>query len=147
MLLTVIAGIGSLLVGAGLGLALRKYAHLYLLKKAKQEAQDILAEARDELEIRSLEEKERIQEIELELWSKVEPDMLKIEGRLEEAQELIDEKKQKADAALNEERKKLQAHEGEVIQQEKAGRDQEGELQKIRGQQKQLNTDYTQLLS
>lgn len=147
MLQAVIVGIGSLVLGGGLGLALRKYTQLFILKKAKQEAQDILAEVKDALEIKNLEEKERVQEIELELWSRVEPDMLKVEGNVEELQELIDERKKKTDTILNEERKKLQTHENETRQQEKAVQAQEAELQKQRTQQKQLNNDYTQRLS
>lgn len=147
MLDAVLAGIGCLIVGGGLGFALRKYANSYTIKKAKQEAADIIDEAQEAIEIRALEEKERVQEIELEMWSKVEPEMLKVETRLEELQEIVDEKKQKHDAALAEERKKTQAHENETRQQEKAVQAQEAELQKIRAQQKTLNDDFTRRLS
>ncbi|HEY8270069.1 MAG TPA: Rnase Y domain-containing protein [Pseudobdellovibrionaceae bacterium] len=147
MLEAVLTGIGSLVVGGGLGFTLRNYINTYTLKKAKQEAADLIAEANDAVEIKALEEKERTQEIELEMWSKVEPDMLKVEARIEELQELIDEKKQKHDAALAEERKKLQIHENETQQQEKAVQAQEIALQKIRAAQKQLNDEFTKRLS
>src|SRR5437868_12854711 len=107
MLEAVLAGLGSLVVGGGLGYALRKYTNSYTIKKAKQEAADLIAEAKDAVEIKALEEKERTQEIELEMWSKVEPDMLKVEARIEELQEIVDEKKQKHDVALVEEKKKI----------------------------------------
>lgn len=147
MLDAVLAGIGSLVVGGGIGFALRKYANSYTLKKARQEAQEILAEAKDALEIKALEEKERVQEIELELWSKVEPDMLKVEERIEELQELVDEKKLKVDAALAEERKKIQAHESETRTQEKEVQGKEAELQKIRHHARELNASFAKSLS
>lgn len=147
MLEAVLAGLGCLVIGGGLGFAFRKYVNSYTIKKAKQEAADILDEAQEAIEIRALEEKERIQEIELEMWSKVEPDMLKVEARIEEMQEIVDEKKVKYDAALAEERKKSQAHENETRQAEKTVQGQEAELQKIRAQAKDLNGEFTKLLS
>lgn len=147
MIQAMIAGLGGLVLGGGAGLALRKYVHGYTIKKAKQEAQEILSEARDKIELRALEEKERIQEIELELWSRVEPEMLKVEGRIDELQEFADEKKQKADLILVEARKKLQTHEDETVEQEKAVQAQEAVLQKRRLEQKQFNDEYTTLLT
>ncbi len=147
MIELITVGIGCVVVGGGFGFALRKYIYSYTIKRAKQDAQEIISEIKDALEIKSLEEKERIQEIELELWSRVEPEMLKLEGRIEELQELADEKKQKADSTLAEARKKIQAHENETRQQEKAAQNQESELQKRRQLQKELNSQYTQVLS
>ncbi len=147
MLETILAGIGSLAVGGGFGFALRNYANTYTIKKAKQEAMDLIAEAKDAVELSALEEKERTQEIELEMWSKVEPDMLKVEARIEELQELIDEKKQKHDNTLAEERKKIQVHESETQKQEKTVHTQETELQKIRTVQKELNKELTKVIS
>ncbi|MGZ6434949.1 MAG: Rnase Y domain-containing protein [Pseudobdellovibrionaceae bacterium] len=134
-------------MGGGFGFALRNYINSYTLRKAKQEAADLIAEANDAVEIKALEEKERTQELELEMWSKVEPEMLKVEARIEELQELIDEKKQKQDALLAEERKKLQLHENETQQQEKTLQNQEMALQKIRAIQKELNDEFTKRLS
>lgn len=147
MLDAVLAGIGSLAIGGGLGFAFRKYLNSYAIKKAKQEAAEIISEAKDAVEILALEEKERVQEIELEMWSKIEPDMLKAEARLEELQDLVDEKKQKIDAILAEERKKIQAHENETRDQEKALQTQEAELQNIRKREKELNSELTVRLS
>ncbi|MGZ3743543.1 MAG: Rnase Y domain-containing protein [Pseudobdellovibrionaceae bacterium] len=147
MLDAVLAGTGCLVIGGGFGFALRNYINSYTLRKAKQEAADLIAEANDAVEIKALEEKERTQELELEMWSKVEPEMLKVEARIEELQELIDEKKQKQDALLAEERKKLQLHENETQQQEKTLQNQEMALQKIRAIQKELNDEFTKRLS
>jgi ribonuclease Y len=142
-----IAGLSGIVIGGGAGLALRKYVHTFTIKKAKQEAQDILAEARDKIDLRALEEKERVQEIELELWSRVEPEMLRVEGRIEELQEFADEKKQKADLILAEARKKLLAHEEETAEQEKAVQAQEAILQKMREEHKAINRQYTEQLT
>jgi ribonuclease Y len=142
-----ISGLSGVVLGGGAGYGLHKYFRTYTLRKAKQEAQDILAEAKDQIELRALEEKERIQEIELELWSRVEPEMLKSEGRIEELQDLADEKKQKADAILAEARQKLQAHEEETVQQEKAVQAQEAMIQARRQEQKRINQEYTARLT
>jgi ribonuclease Y len=147
MVETVIAGIVSIAAGGGMGWALRKYVHNYTIKKAKQEAQDIVSEMEDALEIKALEQKERIQEIELEMWSRVEPDMLKVEERIEELQEIADEKKQKNESVLGEARKKLQTHENETRQQEKAVQAQENELNKRRDQHKELNKEFVMRLT
>lgn len=147
MLHALLGGIGSLGIGGLLGWALHKYLSNYTIKKAKQEAADLLSEAKDAVDLRELEEKERVQEIELEMWSKVESEMLKVEARIEEVQELIDEKKQKTDAVLAEERKKNQAYEQEIRQQEKAVQAREAELQIQRGRDKELNRQFAALLS
>lgn len=147
MVAVVSAGIGGVVLGGGAGLALRKYVHGYTLKKARQEAQEIIAEAKDQVDLRALEEKERVQEIELELWSRVEPEMLKAEERIDELQEVVDEKKQKTDAILAEARKKLQVHEDETVQQEKAVQAQEALLTKLRDQHKVINSQYTEQLT
>ncbi|MGZ3796741.1 MAG: hypothetical protein ACXVB1_10260, partial [Pseudobdellovibrionaceae bacterium] len=67
MLDAVLAGTGCLVIGGGFGFALRNYINSYTLRKAKQEAADLIAEANDAVEIKALEEKERTQELELEM--------------------------------------------------------------------------------
>ncbi|WP_374073370.1 hypothetical protein [Bdellovibrio bacteriovorus] len=83
----------GLLAGCGVGLALHKFLNARTVRLAREEAQDIVGEAKEAAELKALEEKERIQEIEMEMWTKVEPDMLKVEGRIEELQEVANEKK------------------------------------------------------
>lgn len=137
----------SLIVGAGLGYALRQLQNKQTIKRAQEEAQDIVSEIQEAIELRQLEEKERIQEIEMDLWTKVEPDMLKVEGRIEELQELVDEKKSKVDAQLQEARKKIQEQENDVRKQEQAAKNQENELQKVRAQRDSLVQSFIQKLT
>ncbi|AFY01815.1 Rnase Y domain-containing protein [Bdellovibrio bacteriovorus] len=144
MIATAIIGI---VAGGGLGWALHKFFRARTLRLAREEAQDILDEANEVIELRNLEEKERIQEIEMELWTKVEPEMLKSEGRIEDLQEVANEKKAKADAIVQEEKKKLQDREADVKVQEQALRGQESELGKIKDAQKALNQDLVQKLT
>ncbi|MFV8259170.1 Rnase Y domain-containing protein [Bdellovibrio bacteriovorus] len=144
MIATAIIGI---VAGGGLGWALHKFFRARTLRLAREEAQDILDEANEVIELRNLEEKERIQEIEMELWTKVEPEMLKSEGRIEDLQEVANEKKAKADAIVQEEKKKLQDREADVKVQEQALRGQESELGKIKDAQKALNQELVQKLT
>lgn len=137
----------SLLAGGGLGLVLHKFFNVRTVRHAREEAQEIIAEVKEAIELKSLEERERIQELEMELWTKVEPDMLRSEARIEELQELADEKKSKADQIVQEEKKKLQERESDVKNQEQVLRTQEGDLNKLRDLQKGLNKDLVQKLT
>lgn len=137
----------GLLAGCGAGLALHKFVHARTLRHAKEEAQEIIGEAKEIAELKALEEKERIQEIEMEMWTKVEPEMLKVEGRIEELQEVANEKKLKADSIVQEEKRKLQEREVDVKQQEQTLRQQEAALNKIKDAQKTHNTELVQKLT
>lgn len=128
----------SLAAGCSLGIALHKFSRARYIRQAKDEAQEILDEANEQIEIKNLEEKERVQEIEMELWMKIEEDMLKLEERIEELQEIAQEKKTKADSFQAEEKKKLQAHTQSIKDQETAIKEKEQDLQKIRDQKKSL---------
>lgn len=144
MIATAIIGI---VAGGGLGWALHKFLRARTLRLAREEAQDIVDEAQEAVELRNLEEKERIQEIEMELWTKVEPEMLKAEGRIEDLQEVANENKAKADAIVQEEKKKLQEREADVKTQEQALRGLEADLNKSKEAQKGLNQDLVTKLT
>ena len=131
----------GLIAGCGAGLALHKFLNARTLRHAREEAQEIVDEAKEAAELRSLEEKERVQEIEMEMWTKVETEMLKVEGRIEELQDLANEKKSKADSIVQEEKKKLQERDLDIKKQEQALRGQEAELNKIKEAQKSNNQE------
>ena len=82
MLLIIATAVLSLVVGGGLGWAIYKLNVARTLRLAREEAQDLVDEAKEAVELRNLEEKERIQEIEMELWTRVEAMMLKQEERI-----------------------------------------------------------------
>lgn len=132
------AGIVSLIVGGGLGFVLRRFQNTQTIRHAKEEAHEIVAEAKELQEIRAIEERERVQEIEMEVWTRFEPDMLRIEGRIEELQELVDEKKARLDAVHNEEKKKLQERETDVRTQEQGVKDMEKDLNKVKSAQAEV---------
>lgn len=135
----IIALVTSLLAGAGLGLLIYRIYRNVIIKTAQTEAQEILQEAKDILEIRLLEEKEAYQEIETQAWTKAEPEMLKVEERIEELQELAEEKKQKIDQMYGTERRNLVERENQVKHEEQS-------LRKIeQGYQQKKNT-YQQIL-
>lgn len=142
MLMITATALIAILAGGGLGVALHQLQRSQTVRRAKEEAAEIIAEAQEAIELRQLEERERTQEIEMEMWTKVEPEMLRSEGRIEELQDLAAEKKSKADQIINDEKKKLQEHEGEVRSQEQNLRSQEASLGKIKESQAQLNAEF-----
>lgn len=111
------AGVG-LVFGAILGVFAHRIFRAQILRRAQVEAQDILQEAKDLLEIRQLEEKEKQQEIETVFWTKAEPEMLKHEERIEELQDIAEERKQKIDAMYGTEKRNLVERENQVKHEE-----------------------------
>ncbi|MGZ3772262.1 MAG: Rnase Y domain-containing protein [Pseudobdellovibrionaceae bacterium] len=144
MIATAFAGI---IAGGCLGWVLHNFLKKRVLAHARDEAQELINEAKEAVELKALEEKERVQEIEMELWTNVERDMLKSEERIEELQELTNERKSKADAIINDEKKKLQDRETDIKSQEQALRGQEAQLNKIKNIQKSLNQDLVTKLT
>ncbi|MGZ3769589.1 MAG: Rnase Y domain-containing protein [Bdellovibrio sp.] len=137
----------GLIIGGGLGWVLHTFFRKHHINHAHEEAQEIIGEAKEAVELKALEEKERIQEIEMEMWTKVESEMLKTEERIEELQELANEKKSKADSIILEEKKKLQQREGDVKSQEQALKGQENQLNKLKENLKSLNVDLVKKLT
>lgn len=130
-----------LVFGGGLGWALHKFLRNRTLKHAREEAQDLIDDAKEAVELKSLEEKERLQEIEMEMWTKVERDMLKSEEHIEEIQELTTERKTKIDSVITEEKAKLQKFEADVKAKEQALKGEEVKLNKIKDEHKNLNRE------
>lgn len=147
MIAMIAAALIGITAGGGVGVALHKFLKARTLRHARDEAQDIVGEAQEAIELKTLEQKERIQEIEMEMWTKVERDMLKTEENIEELQELSSERKSKADSIIHEEKKKLQEHESEIKAQEQTQRSQEAELNKLKEIQKNLNRDLVNKLT
>lgn len=147
MIAVIATAILGILAGGGLGWALHKFQNTRTLRLAREEAQEIVDEAQQVVEMKQLEERERVQEIEMEMWTKVEPEMLKVEGRIEDLQELANEKKSKADQIVQEEKKKLQEREAEVKSQEQALKGQEAGLHKVKDAERALNNDFVAKLT
>lgn len=147
MLEAIAAGLVCLIIGAGLAFVLRRLQNAQTLRRAREDADEILGEAKEQLELRILEEKERTQELEMEAWTRVEPEMLKAEARIEELQEMVDERKSKADSIVQEEKKKSQEREKDIRQQEQAVRQQEADLNKIKIAQAELVQSFIEKLT
>ncbi|AHI06102.1 HAD superfamily hydrolase [Bdellovibrio bacteriovorus W] len=139
--------IAGIILGGVLGWSFHKYLNARTLRHAKDEAQHIVGEAKELIELKSLEEKERIQEIEIEMWTKVEPDLLKFESRIEELQELAAEKKSKADNTLQEEKKKLSDYEAEIKSHEQVLKAKEADSSKTKEVKKSLNQEFVEKLT
>jgi ribonuclease Y len=136
-----------LAAGAGLGFLIYKIYRNQILKWAQADAQEILQEAKDLLEIRALEEKEAFQEIETELWTKAEPEMLKTEERIEELQELAEEKKQKIDQMYGTEKRNLQERENQVKHEEQVLKKVEQGYQSKKQSFQDINKQFVEKLS
>lgn len=130
----------SLIVGFLLGTLIYRIYRNQVLRRAQAEAQEILQEAKDVLEIRALEEQETFQEIETQLWTKSEPEMLRVEERIEELQEIAEERKQKIDQIYGTERRNLTERENQVKHEEQ-------ELKKVEQRYQQKKQNYQDLLS
>lgn len=89
------------LVGAGLLGLLFYYFQKQTINEAKEEAEEILKEARDQFNADEQERQERVQEIEVEAWSTVEEEHLAMETKCEDLELQVNHKK-----ALNEEKYK-----------------------------------------
>jgi ribonuclease Y len=133
-----VAGPVAVLLGAGLGFLIYKLYRSSLIKSAQSEAQEILQEIKDQIELRLLEEKERVQEIETELWARDEKVMLDSEERIEELQEIAQEKKQKADNLYSQERQKAVQYETEVKKGEAEIHKQEEKLNQFRSSVREI---------
>lgn len=136
------AGFVGVIGGAGLGVALRGFINRQTLRKAQEEASEILGEVEEQIELRKLEEQERTQEIEVQLWTKVEKEMLKTEEHIEELQELALEKKTKTDQIFAEEKKKTQERETQVKQDENRLKQLQDQFRKVQDTVKGLNQDF-----
>lgn len=91
----------GVLVGAGLLGLLFYYFQKQTINEAKEEADEILKEARDQFNADELERQERIQEIEVEAWANVEEEHLAMETKCEDLELQVNHKK-----TLNEEKYK-----------------------------------------
>ncbi len=147
MFVLIACTLGGLIAGGGLGVLAHNYSRNRLIRLAKDEAQDIIDEAKAHVDLKNLEEKERIQEIEMELWTKVEPEMLKVEGRIEDLQEIATEKKEKADAIVAEEKKKLQEKEKDIRQQETNLKKLQSDVQKVSDLKDEKNNQLVEKLT
>lgn len=144
----ILAGLGAgLLLGLLVGYLAFRIVRAMTIRQAQDEADEIIREVKDDVEIQDLERQERIQEIETAAWTKVEPDMLKAEERIEELQEEADEKKQKADLLYSQERQKLVESERELKAQEDKLREAEKAFDQKRQRVKSSNQDFVASLT
>ena len=136
----------SLVLGGGGGWLLSVVYIRRMKALAQREAQEILQEAQDALELIELDQKEQLQEIELELWTKEEAVLLKVEERIEELEELSVEKKQKADDRYSQERQKSAQHEQQVKKEEERMTKLGESLKKVSTEKETVNQSLVQSL-
>jgi ribonuclease Y len=134
--------IGSVVLGIPLGFGIYKFYFYSLVKQAHIEADEILEEIHDKIELALLDEKERVQEIETTLWMKVEPDMLKLEERIEDLEAINSEKKSKAEALYKEEQKKSSLRDLEIRKQEEIVLEKENAFKQKKADSSELNQNF-----
>ena len=97
---TVIYALVGLFVGSLSGWLFYRYWTRSLIKNAKSEAEEIVDEVKEALEIKQIEQNERLNEIEMEMWTKAEPELLKFENRITDLEERLEEKKRSISNSL-----------------------------------------------
>ncbi len=113
---------------------------------AQREAQEILQEAQDKVDLIDLDQKEKLNEIELELWTKEEAALLEFEVHLEELEELVQEKKQKADDRYSQERQRALEQETLVKTEEERIRQLDEDLKKVTQNKSLINESLVESL-
>lgn len=116
MLTLFISLIGSLVFGALLGYAAKKYIDFSIIKKAQQDADDLLAELKEQVQADAEIRQQKIQDIEIHLWNRVEKELLDTEERLENLQDTLEDKKAQQTASI-EDRKKILSEDTEELNQ------------------------------
>lgn len=90
---TVIYALVGLLVGSLSGWLFYRYWTRSIIKNARTEAEEIIDEVKEALEIKQIEQNEKLNEIEMAMWTKAEPELLKVEDRISDLEERLEEKK------------------------------------------------------
>lgn len=124
-----------------------KFIQFQTLKRAQEEAEEIISDIKEATEIRDLELKEKQQEIEMALWTKVENEHLKLEEKIEDLQSLIDERKAKYDQKYLEDKKKLDLYAEEIKKQQEIVHQSENKIRQKKNHQTDLNKEFIDLLS
>ncbi len=88
---TVIYALVGLIVGALSGWLFCRYWTRSIIKNAKTEAEEIIDEVKEALEIKQIEQSEKLNEIEMAMWTKAEPELLKVEDRISDLEERLEE--------------------------------------------------------
>ncbi|AGH95600.1 HDIG domain-containing metalloprotein [Pseudobdellovibrio exovorus] len=136
----------GLCVGAVLIYASFFMVRQQILNEAKEEATELLKEAREQFEAEEIERKERIQEIELEAWSEVEEQHLSLEQKCEDLELKVTGKK-----TLNEEKYKtlrssLMIKENELRDISMKLKDKQAHFDKIIEQKRELEKSFQESL-
>lgn len=137
----------GLALGILAGYLLFRWYRNFTLKGAHTEAEEILDQTKEFLEIKLLEQNEKKQEIELESWNQVEKDFLKLEERIEEITERLEEKENKHRTELSEKHKIQQLKEQEVRRLEQSLRAREENQSQWRNKVTSLNRELSIQLS
>lgn len=136
----------GLCVGAVLIYASFFMVRQQILNEAKEEATELLKEAREQFEAEEIERKERIQEIELEAWSEVEDQHLSLEQKCEDLELKVTGKK-----TLNEEKYKtlrssLMIKENELRDISMKLKDKQAQFDKVIEQKRELEKSFQESL-
>ena len=134
----------SLIAGVGLGFLIFRIYKEQILRKAKEEAQEIHDEVKEWIEHKTLEENEKFQEIETSLWAKNDVEILKYEENIENLQEIIEENKKKQDDRWSKIKNANQLYEREVQNQENRIKNREKHLDSLKENIKSLSEQMTQ---
>lgn len=88
----------GLALGSLAGWIFYRYWASSMIKNAKTEAEEIIDEVKEALEIKQLEQNEKLTEIEMAMWTKSEPELMRLENRVSDLEERFAEKKETLEA-------------------------------------------------
>lgn len=88
----------GLALGSLAGWLFYRYWTSSMIKNAKVEAEEIIDEVKEALEIKQLEQNEKLTEIEMAMWTKSEPELMRLENRVSDLEERFAEKKETLEA-------------------------------------------------
>lgn len=91
----------GLAIGSVVGWIAYRYWIKSMIKNAKAEADEIIDEIKEALELKLIDQTEKANEIEMEMWTKAEPELLKLENKLSDLEEKLEEKKEAFEVKWN----------------------------------------------
>ncbi|MCB0371055.1 MAG: DUF3552 domain-containing protein, partial [Bdellovibrionales bacterium] len=83
----------GLVLGSLAGLFLYNYWRKSLIKNAKLDAEDLIDDVKEALELKKIEQNERLTELEMSLWTKAEPELLRFENKISDLEDRYNDKK------------------------------------------------------
>ncbi len=138
--------LSSLGVGLAVGFLAKKFIDLGIIKKAKQDADEMISEIKEQVDNENQVRQQKIQDIQFELWNKVEKDLLIVEEKIDDLSDILEEKKEKNQKTVTDRQLLLKEDDEELKKFESIVKAAEGKLQSARQRNNDLKNNLTNKL-